>query len=54
MAGFILVQHEGVETDADLAAWLDLALAYVAPLPAKRERSARTSRSDVREKSIGR
>src|SRR5437016_883495 len=29
MAGFVLVGPRGVATDADLAVWLDMALAYV-------------------------
>jgi TfoX/Sxy family transcriptional regulator of competence genes len=36
MAGFILVEHEGVERQADLAAWLDMSLAYVGKLPPKK------------------
>jgi len=35
MAGFILVDHAGIATDAELTAWLHMALAYVAQLPAK-------------------
>lgn len=36
MAGFLLVEPEGVAGDADLSAWLDLALAYVGGLPPKK------------------
>jgi TfoX/Sxy family transcriptional regulator of competence genes len=35
MAGFLLVEPRGVIDDADLSAWLDLALAYVGALPPK-------------------
>jgi hypothetical protein len=41
MAGFLLVEPEGVATDADLQAWLDLALAYVGGLPPKTARPRR-------------
>jgi hypothetical protein len=36
MAGFLLVEPEGVASDADLRAWLDLAVAYVGGLPPKK------------------
>jgi TfoX/Sxy family transcriptional regulator of competence genes len=36
MAGFLLVESQGVTNDADLRAWLDLALAYVGDLPPKK------------------
>jgi len=35
MAGFLLVEPEGVGSDADLRVWLDLAVAYVGSLPPK-------------------
>lgn len=35
MPGFVHVGDEGIRTDADLKAWLDLALAYVETLPPK-------------------
>src|SRR5258708_38865971 len=35
MAGFLLVEPPGIAADADLQAWLDLALAYVGALPPK-------------------
>lgn len=51
MAGFILVTHEGVTSDADLKAWLDMALAYVARLPPKEPKVVRSLRSKVQSKS---
>lgn len=36
MAGFLLVEPQGVAGDSDLRAWLDLALAYVGDLPPKK------------------
>src|ERR1700730_14704753 len=36
MAGFLLVEPQGVAGDADLRAWLGLALAYVGDLPPKK------------------
>ena len=45
MAGFLLVEPQGVVDDADLGAWLNLALSYVGALPPKdvkpRKRRAR-------------
>lgn len=38
MAGFIMVEPERVNTDEELARWLDTALAYVSTLPAKPEK----------------
>jgi TfoX/Sxy family transcriptional regulator of competence genes len=54
MAGFILVEREGLTTDADLAAWLDMALAYVAELPAKSPKPAGRSRSNGKPKAAKR
>lgn len=36
MAGFLLVEPQGVASDADLCAWLDLALTYVGDMPPKK------------------
>ena len=36
--GYVIVASEGTDRDADLRAWVDLALAYVATLPAKPKR----------------
>jgi hypothetical protein len=47
MAGFILVEHEGVADQADLTAWLDMALAYVAKLPPKKPKPTNGSRARV-------
>jgi TfoX/Sxy family transcriptional regulator of competence genes len=47
MAGFILVEHEGVADQADLTAWLDMALAYVAKLPPKKPKPTNGRRADV-------
>lgn len=35
MAGFILVQPDGVAADSDLNEWLEMAIAYVEQLPPK-------------------
>ncbi len=42
MAGFLLVEAQGVANDADLRAWLDLALAYVGDLPLKTAKPRKT------------
>jgi len=42
MAGFLLVEAQGVANDADLRAWLDLALAYVGNLPPKTPKPRKT------------
>jgi hypothetical protein len=42
MAGFLLVESQGVTNDADLRAWLDLALAYVGNLPPKKAKPRKT------------
>jgi TfoX/Sxy family transcriptional regulator of competence genes len=41
-AGFLLVEPQGVASDADLRAWLDLALAYVGDLPPKNAEPRKT------------
>lgn len=41
MPSFILVDHDGVAADADLTAWLELALAYVERLPPKESKPLR-------------
>jgi TfoX/Sxy family transcriptional regulator of competence genes len=51
MAGFILVKHEGVADQADLTAWLDMALAYVAKLPPKEPKPANGSRAHAQARS---
>jgi TfoX/Sxy family transcriptional regulator of competence genes len=35
MPGYVVVANEGLARDADLASWLDLALAFVGTLPPK-------------------
>ncbi|WP_448044261.1 TfoX/Sxy family protein [Bradyrhizobium liaoningense] len=47
MAGFILVNHDGVAGDADLKAWLRMALAYVEQLPPKAPKRSRSDRAKV-------
>jgi hypothetical protein len=42
MAGFLLVEPQGVASDVDLRAWLDLALAYVGDLPPKKAKPRKT------------
>lgn len=42
MAGFLLVESQGVSGDTDLRAWLDLALAYVGDLPPKKAKPRKT------------
>jgi hypothetical protein len=46
MAGFLLVEPQGVANDADLRAWLDLALAYVGDLPPKKAKPRKTKPLD--------
>jgi hypothetical protein len=48
MAGFILVQPAGIESDVDLRSWLSLARAYVEPLPVKPGRVPSTASSGRR------
>jgi TfoX/Sxy family transcriptional regulator of competence genes len=38
MAGFIMVEPDGVSGDEELSTWLEMALAYVSTLPAKKEK----------------
>ena len=49
MAGFLLVEPEGVARDADLRSWLEFAVAYVSSLPPKepKPRKARPSGSNA-------
>lgn len=54
MPGFIIVDHEGVAGDADLAAWLDMALAHVEQLPRKEPKPSRSARTRAPKKSIRR
>jgi hypothetical protein len=35
MRGWVMIDAEGLDTDQELAAWIDRALAFVATLPAK-------------------
>jgi len=35
MKGWVLVEPDGLDTDAELAAWIELATAFVETLPAK-------------------
>lgn len=44
MAGFLLVEPRGVSEDADLAAWLARALAYVVSLPPKNAKPRKARR----------
>ncbi len=37
MAGYIVVDNEGVSRDKDLKAWLDLAVDHVSTLPTKKK-----------------
>lgn len=46
MAGFLLVEAEGVANDADLRAWLELALAYVGDLPPKKAKPRKSKPLD--------
>ncbi len=46
LAGFLLVEPQGVADDADLRAWLDLALAYVGDLPPKKAKPRKTKQLD--------
>ncbi len=41
MAGFILIQPQGVATGAGLTAWLEMARAHVGDLPPKQSKSAK-------------
>lgn len=43
MKGWLMVEPEGIETDADLRAWLDRAIRFVAALPAKEVKRSRPS-----------
>ena len=40
MEGFVAVDADALAADADLARWIDMALAFVATLPAKPSRDA--------------
>jgi hypothetical protein len=42
MAGFLLVEPQGVADDRDLRAWLGLAMAYVGDLPPKKAKPLKT------------
>jgi hypothetical protein len=44
MQGYVFVAPEGVATEADLAMWLDRALAYVETLPAKPPKPGKAKR----------
>ncbi|TPK98248.1 MULTISPECIES: TfoX/Sxy family protein [unclassified Mesorhizobium] len=46
MEGYIRVATEGTAADADLAGWLDRALAFVETLPAKRNRRSGRNEDD--------
>lgn len=45
MAGFLLLEPQGVAGDADLRAWLDVALAYVGDMPPKKAKPLNTRSS---------
>lgn len=49
MAGFLLAKPEGVTSDADLRAWLDLALAYVGGLPPREAKPRKAASSGCNE-----
>lgn len=53
MPGFILVDHDGLAGDADLTAWLDMALAYVEQLPPKEPKPMRGARTGALTKTTG-
>jgi hypothetical protein len=53
MAGFILVEYEGVAKQIDLTAWLDMALTYVGNLPPKQPRTPNRRRK-VTQTRLGR
>ena len=40
MTGYVVVGNEGIESDKELKAWLDLAVGHVATLPAKAKAEA--------------
>jgi TfoX/Sxy family transcriptional regulator of competence genes len=44
MAGFIYVHRAGIESDADLALWLDQCYTYAASLPAKQPAARKAAR----------
>lgn len=46
MAGFLLVEPEGVARDDDLHGWLGLALEYVGALPAKKSKTRKAETVD--------
>jgi TfoX/Sxy family transcriptional regulator of competence genes len=48
MARFLLVEPSGVAKDADLRAWLDLALAYVGDLPPKKAKPRKARPLDLK------
>jgi TfoX/Sxy family transcriptional regulator of competence genes len=48
MRGFVFVNPEGLQGDADLAAWLDLAVEFNPRAKASKKKSARTATKPVR------
>jgi TfoX/Sxy family transcriptional regulator of competence genes len=46
MAGFLLIEPQGVIDDGDLGGWLELALAYVGDLPPKAAKPRRRRASN--------
>jgi len=49
--GYIMVRAEGTTTDRDLKAWLDMAIAHVATLPAKKKSRASTKKASTAKRS---
>lgn len=54
MAGFIIIQPKGIESDMELRFWLDLARSYVDSLPAKPPRTLSKSSSVSRGSKVRR
>jgi len=46
--GYVMVRAEGTGRDRDLKAWLDMAMAHVSTLPAKKKKPAAKSRTSKR------
>jgi len=51
MPGFIMVDFEGIEDDQALSAWIEMALAYVSTLSAKKGKTLLESPHLSREKA---
>jgi len=44
MLGYLFVDEQGTRSDKDLAGWIDIAVAHVATLPAKKKAAPKKSR----------